>query len=292
MRLKLNLEMAVAKMLPDAKLPWFAVLVVFVSTLSGGAQNVIAGSPVLVGKRVAAGAQMPMHEIDHSDWEELLEKYVDARGMVNYRGWKASSAAVQKLDGYLNHLSSASWNAKTPKEAKLAFWINAYNAVTVKGILREYPTSSIRNHTARFIGYNIWKDLKLQIGSRVYSLDEIEHDILRKMSEPRIHFAIVCASISCPKLQPWAFTKEKIDAQLTQSANEFFQDSTKCQFDVAKSEVRLSQILNWFDTDFGKDRDSQLRFVATYSPRGTRALLLSGEARVSYLKYDWGLNDQ
>ena len=100
----------------------------------------------------------------------------------------------------INGLSQANPQAHSTRHAKLAFWINAYNAVTVHGILREYPTSSIRNHTAKLAGYNIWKDLQLAIGGRAYSLDTMEHMILRPEREPQIHFAIVCASIGLSRL--------------------------------------------------------------------------------------------
>ena len=272
--------------------PTIRALFVVGFAVNAGALRVGAGETVLVGREVATAERLAMQEIDHSRWEQLLAKHVDRNGMVNYRAWKADAAAVSGLDNYLNHLSRATWDVKTPAATQIAFWINAYNAVTVRGILREYPTSSIRNHTARLLGYNIWKDLKLRVAGRQFSLDDMEHKILRKMGEPRIHFAIVCASIGCPKLQAWAFTPDKLDSQLTTAAQEFFQDKSKVQFDLSTSEVRLSQILSWFGTDFGKDQKAQLRYIALYAPAGTRELLASGRARVSFLEYDWGLNEQ
>ena len=155
-----------------------------------------AGSPVYLGRQTTG--TVSLDDIDHSEWDQLLRKYVDDNGMVNYRAWHASQTDRRKLSQYLNQLSTASSGASSSRDGKLAFWINAYNAVTVHGILREYPTSSIRNHTAKLYGYNIWKDLKLQVDGSAYSLDDIEHKLLRKMGEPRIHFAIVCASIGCP----------------------------------------------------------------------------------------------
>jgi len=152
-----------------------------------------------------------MDQIDHRSWDALLKRYVNQRGNVDYQAWKQSAADQRALDAYLAHLSSANPNAQALGAAKLAFWINAYNAVTIKGILREYPTSSIRNHTAKLFGYNIWDDLLLTVGGKPYSLNHMEHEVLRKMGEPRIHFAIVCASISCPRLLNEAYTASRLE---------------------------------------------------------------------------------
>ncbi|MCP4172364.1 MAG: DUF547 domain-containing protein [Fuerstiella sp.] len=114
--------------------------------------------------------------------------------LMAWRAWHSSAVDIRALDRYL----STGRANQTTKNGKLAFWINAYNAATIRGILREYPTTSIRNHTARLFGYNIWKQLQLYVGNKAHSLEGIEHQVLRKMNEPRIHFAIVCASIGCP----------------------------------------------------------------------------------------------
>lgn len=277
------------------KLSWRSTLrmgLVLAFAFNAGACRVWAGSPVLVGKQVPTSQKVALGEIQHDAWTALLQKYVDQQGNVNYKAWKADAVSVQALDNYLAHLSQARIGSRNSGHPQLAYWINAYNAVTIKGILREYPTSSIRNHTARLIGYNIWKDLKLQVDGQQVSLDGMEHEILRKLGEPRIHFAIVCASVSCPKLQRWAFEPEELDEQLTIAAKEFFADTSKNRFDVASGRVQLSQILNWFDGDFGKTSADQMRFIAKYSPATTRSLLVGGRAKVSYMKYDWGLNEQ
>ena len=213
-------------------------------------------------------------------------------GFVNYRAWKDSTPDVQKLDQYLAHLSTGNTSLKAKRANQFAFWINAYNAVTVKGILREYPTTSIRNHTARFVGYNIWHDLLLPVGGQPYSLDQIEHKVLRPMGDPRIHFAIVCASIGCPPLLNEAYTGEKLDDQLDENAKQFFADPEKFAA-TSRGELKLSQILKWFPEDFGDSQTTRLKMIAPYLPtQAARSLALSGKARVSYLEYDWGLNDQ
>jgi len=258
-----------------------------IHNLANAAQNVV------VGQAVAANRQVSMDQIDHAVWNQLLQKYVDQNGGVNYKAWKASTADVQMLDGYLNTLSTASRKTNATRTAQLAFWINAYNAVTVKGILREYPTTSIRNHTARFVGYNIWKNLLLVVGDSKISLDEMEHQVLRKMGEPRIHFAIVCASHSCPRLLNQAYVAERLDEQLTANSKQFFANSENFKHDVNNRKFQLSSILSWFGKDFGSNQAAQLKSIAPYLPtRQAYNAAINNSVKVSYLDYDWGLNEQ
>lgn len=248
-----------------------------------------AGAKWSVGKKQPAEQRVSIDQIDHSLWDVLLQEYVDSNGYVDYRSWKRDGE--QQLDLYLRELSKAITSKRATKNAKLAFWINAYNAVTVKGILREYPTTSIRNHTAKVFGYNIWHDLLLIVGEEQYSLDHIEHKILRQMGEPRIHFAIVCASVGCPRLLSRAFVPTRLDEQLTANAKHFFADSSKFRIDA--QQVWLSPILNWFADDFGANRAAQLRAIAPYLPSPTaQRLARNGSASVNFLDYDWDLNDQ
>ncbi len=248
---------------------------------------------VTVGAVVPQAQRIPVEQINHAAWTALLAKYVDDQGMVNYAAWKASAADQKALDEYLVRLSAASFGGAASHEAQLAFWINAYNAVTVKGILREYPTSSIRNHTSKFGGYNIWKDLQIPLEDRTYSLDQIEHDVLRKMKEPRIHFAIVCAAMGCPRLRNEAYTAKDLDSQLTDDAKTFFADRSKFTYDPARRTIGLSSILKWFGEDFGTSQAEQMRAIAPYLPDAeARRLAEGGQARVTYLDYDWELNDQ
>jgi hypothetical protein len=251
-----------------------------------------AGPIVTVGVNVPPAQRVPVDKINHSTWDRLLKKYVDANGYVAYAAWHASAADQKALDDYLNHLSHASFGRDSSREAQLAFWINAYNAVTVKGILREYPTTSIRNHTAKIYGYNIWKDLQILVDGKSYSLEAIEHQVLRKMGEPRIHFAIVCASIGCPRLLNEAYTADRLDEQLTANAKAFFADPTKFVADTRTGTIYVSPILDWFGRDFGADTSAQMRSIAPYLPESARPLAMSASVRVKFLDYDWNLNDQ
>ncbi len=176
-----------------------AILCMLITTNSYAAKTPL-------GRSWNSSKQVSMENIDHSSYNSLLQKYVDNNGYVNYKAWKSSSKDRRTLNNYLAHLSQANRSIRASKNARLAFWINAYNAVTLEGIMQVYPTTSIRNHTAKLVGYNIWEDLYLIVGKNKFSLEQIEHKILRKMKEPRIHFAIVCASVGCPRLMNKAYT--------------------------------------------------------------------------------------
>jgi len=232
-----------------------------------------------------------MDAIDHAVWDALLQKHVDSQGRVNYSAWQQSQTDVAALDRYLQELSRADAGLRASRNGSVAYWINAYNAVTIKGILREYPTSSIRNHTAKLYGYNIWHDLLLVVGDSTISLNDIEHNVLRKTGEPRIHFAIVCASHSCPRLLNSAYTSAKLDEQLTTNTRNFFANQEN--FRYTNGTFYLSSILKWFAADFGGTQAEQLRAISPYLPdRNSQAAAASGSGRISYLKYDWSLNDQ
>lgn len=242
------------------------------------------------GKQWSAAQLVSLDEISHARWDRMLKKYVDAQGMVNYSGWHRDAVDRKALKQYLNFLSQGDPDTGSQQE-KLAFWINAYNALTIQGILQEYPTSSIRNHTG-LVGYNLWKDLPLWVGNHQYSLDAIEHQVLRPMGEPRIHFAIVCASIGCPKLRNEAYTANSIETQLTQNAMDFFSNSRHFQFEASSQRVKLSSILNWFGEDFGVNHASQLESIRSFLPPEAQQKMNAQKANVSFLKYDWSLNDQ
>lgn len=247
---------------------------------------------VNVGRSWPNDSRVSIDSIEHGTWDALLRRYVNDRGSVDYTRWKATTADIEALDGYLNSLSHAEPGETAARAARLAYWINAYNAVTVRGILREYPTKSIQNHVGRVYGYNIWRDLLLRVGDGHYSLGQIEHDILRPMNEPRIHFAIVCASRGCPRLLTEAYMAERIDEQLESNSREFFADSTRFSYDTSQKELRVSPILKWYADDFGRTQIEQIRAVARYLPDETaRELAESGRATIRYLKYDWNLND-
>lgn len=267
---------------------WCVIVFVLIWT---AAVSCKAADPVFVGSDVPPADRVSLDQIDHSPWQVLLSRYVDDDGQVSYGTWKQSNVDVQRLNAYLQSLASGDPGAATSRSAKLAFWINAYNAVTIRGILREYPTTSIRNHTAKLFGYNIWDDLQLSVGGKRYSLNQIEHEILRKMDEPRIHFAIVCASVSCPRLLNEAYTSEQLETQFDSNTIHFFANASNCRFDKITNTLYLSSILKWFAEDFGTDRAAQLRRIASWMPSdAAKQAAAAGNPTVKYLDYDWSLN--
>jgi hypothetical protein len=131
------------------------------------------------------------------------------------------------------------------------------------------------------------------VGGKTYSLSQIEHEVLRSMGEPRIHFAIVCASRGCPRLLNRAYTADRLEQQLSENARDFLAKSSNFQYDVGAKTIKISSIMDWFATDFGKTSAEQLKYLSPYLPdQVARKLASSGAARVSYLEYDWSLNDQ
>ncbi len=248
-----------------------ASLVVYLSRPESSRQAVFVNAAYAAG---SATPHVSLDKVDHSVWDRLLKKRVDDNGMVDYAGWKASRSDMGALKQYLSVLGRGDPAASTTKQGKLAFWINAYNALTVYGILEVYPTSSIRNHTAKFIGYNIWDDLLLPVRNKKYSLNTMEHKILRKLGEPRIHFAIVCASIGCPRLLNEAYTPKKLESQLADNTRDFFSRQRNLQVDLNRRQVRVSSILDWFGKDFGPTPQKALARLAEYMPNDATGRLL------------------
>lgn len=220
----------------------------------------------------------------HEKWSALLQKYVNNKGVVNYKGFKADAA---KLDAYLAILSKQKPGKNWSRNETLAFWINAYNAFTVKLILDNYPVKSIKdlNPGVSVIFVNtVWDKKFFAIGGDKMSLNNIEHGILRKMKEPRMHFTIVCASVSCPKLLNTAYKAATLDNQLNQAAKDFLADPSKNQ--VSKTAPKLSKIFDWFSGDFSINGQSKIEFINQFTPTK-----IDNAARISYLDYNWNLNE-
>lgn len=210
----------------------------------------------------------------HHLWESQLTEFVSKDGKVNYKSWKNERRV---LDNYISVLAENFPKANWQKNDLLAYWINAYNALTVQLILDHYPLNSIKDIPKR------WSLEVFTAGGETYSLNDIEHKILRKLDEKRIHFAINCASASCPNLYREAFKGAKLDYQLETVTRKFFQDPTKNRFEDDK--VRLSKILLWFIQDFGFKKE-KLAFISRYSPTA-----LNTDVSIRYLPYDWTLNE-
>lgn len=247
---------------------------------------------------------------DHSLYDQVLKQYVHD-GLVDYQGLKAHP---EKLRAYLKQLETLSPEAyeQWSRADKIAFWINAYNAITIEGILRHYPIqyggiiarirfpqSSIR----QIDGF--WDTVFIKVMGRDITLNDIEHKILRgQFKEPRIHFVLVCASIGCPKLASYAFVGDSLEQQLERQARLFIRDPQKVSLDRQKKVLYLSSIFDWYGEDFqkyadeaaGLDRYSKrergvVAFVLKYLTPADRAFVQKYQPEIEYLPYDWSLNE-
>ncbi|WP_339917259.1 DUF547 domain-containing protein [Yeosuana marina] len=211
---------------------------------------------------------------NHSLWTNFLKKHVSSDGHVDY---KTIHQHPEQLETCLQDLSRTVPDESWTKNETLAFWINAYNAFTLKLILDNYPITSIKDIKKP------WEKEFIKTGSQIISLSHIEHDILRKMNEPRIHFAIVCASVSCPKLLNEAYTAENLENQLTRAAKDFLSDSSKNS--ISTNNLELSKLFKWFGSDFTK-YGSLIDFLNVYSD-----IQISNDAKIKFKNYNWDLND-
>ncbi len=219
--------------------------------------------------------KVEVNDVDHSQWNALLRKNVSSLGNVNYKGFLKDKIL---LESYLNMLSAKIPDANWSKSAKLAYWINVYNAFTIKLIVDNYPTKSIKNIA------NPWGEKFFELEGVSYSLEQVEHEVLTKMNEPRIHFAINCASYSCPNLANQAYISNTIDKQLTEVTKKFINDSLKNV--ITEKDIKISEIFNWFSKDFKTANTSVIDFLNKYSETK-----ISEDAKVHYLDYNWSLNE-
>ena len=228
----------------------------------------------------------PRSAFDHSAYDKLLKKHVTGQGLVDYKGFKADEAAFNQ---YLALLSKAPPAAGWSKAEQMAYWINAYNAYTIRLILDHYPVQSIKD-----IGSKIkipfvttpWAAKFFSIGDKKMSLDNIEHGILRKkFDDPRIHFALVCASISCPRLRNEAYTPAQLEKQLDDQGHDFLNNPAKNK--ITKANAQLSKYFDWYKGDWEKNGQSVVQWVNRYA-----ATKIDAGTKVSYLDYNWSLNKQ
>jgi hypothetical protein len=212
---------------------------------------------------------------EHKAWDMLLQEFVALNGDVNYKGFKSREGELKE---YLNYLAGFTPDSNWTHNQKLAYYINLYNAGTIALILENYPLKSIKDIK------NPWGKKLLSIGGNAISLGDLEHKILRKMNEPRIHFAINCASFSCPKLRNKAYTPIEMERQLEEATRDFINDKSKNK--LSADQVELSAIFKWYKGDF-----TEKRSLITYLEPYTK-IALKESARISYLPYDWRLNEK
>ncbi len=222
--------------------------------------------------------------INHTEFSRLLDKYVNKQGLVNYQSWKKNKDDQKALNNYLLQYADATERLAEGRE-KVASLINAYNAFTLKWILENYPTESIRALP------DSWTEKRHIIGGKKVSLDEIEHDNLRPLIGWRVHSAIVCAARSCPPLQPKAYTVENLDIMIDAVYSQWLGNPALNTFYPEKNKVELSLIFKWFEDDF-KSLGGLKKILVKYSPKEYQIFIAEDNYKIGFRDYHWGLNDQ
>ncbi len=219
---------------------------------------------------------------DHSAFDELLRKHVNSDGRVNYSAWLKTDKA--KFDAYLKSLNEARPDGLSAYE-KLAFWINAYNASAIDGVLRRFPTRSIYENSDN----SFFVEQVHRIAGQSYSLDDIEKQVVfRQFRDARLHFVLVCAALGCPNLLNAAYRGDKVQAQLELQVARFVNNTQKVRIDNAAGKLHLSRIFEWYEKDFTASNGSVRQFLATYLADKRPAL---ETYPIDYIEYSWKLND-
>ncbi|MEE2924449.1 MAG: DUF547 domain-containing protein [bacterium] len=231
--------------------------------------------------------------IEHDVFNELLNKYVSS-GKVNYLGIQSESREV--LNSYLGLLSNIKSTelSSFSKLEQLALYINAYNAFTITAVLDHWPVDSIRDIP------NVWKEKKYKLADNHVSLDEIEHKFARSFGDPRVHFALNCASVGCPELRSEAYVALELDNQLEDQTRLFFKQSDKFYSCAECEDIKLSKIFEWFYRDFRNHRYSFTKkygkfsgvmgFIHDYSQAPMKQRIKTTVIPLSFLNYDWSIN--
>lgn len=220
---------------------------------------------------------VPTEKVHYESYNRLLRKYV-VGGRVRYGAWKASAEDVKALADFLEQTNSVRPESLSTDEQK-AFWINLYNALTLHAVLERYPVKSVNIKAYQELAVAMFWDTPYGVAGGRHSLNQIEHDILRpRYNDPRIHFAINCASKGCPALLSTAWSPEDLGKQLDEATKNYLQSPAGLVMEGGK--VKLSEIFKWYAEDFG----DVAAFISRYRPEARAD-------RYDYLEYDWDLNE-
>jgi hypothetical protein len=245
-----------------------------------------------LAERFAAHDRQSKRTVDHAAWDAMLKQHVtpDDKGLhrVDYAAWKRDSRDA--LLAYIERMEGAEV-AKLSRPEQYAYWVNLYNAVTVALILKHYPVDSIRDIdiSPGFFSDGPWGAKLVEVGGVKLSLDNIEHDILREIwADPRVHYAVNCASVGCPNLARDAYTGDRLDDQLDAAARAYIASPRGIRFDGGR--VTASKIYSWYDEDFGNSESGIIAHISDHA-EGETAERLAGLSSIDDYEYDWSLND-
>ncbi|NQZ99098.1 MAG: DUF547 domain-containing protein [Myxococcales bacterium] len=287
---------AVCRPIHAGFLLWIAAL--WLVSVGAGCTTIVPASPPSAPLIAPTG-------FSHAEFDRVLAHFVDEKGRVDYPGLAADRV---DLDGYYAKLAAVSPDSHPElfpdDRARLAYWINAYNATAIETVLHYYPIDSVHDvgpaalfFLPRITGFFLLQ--RIELGGRKTSLYALENSVMRRrFAEPRIHFALNCASIGCPRLPRQAFRAKDLDAQLDRETRFFVSESRNVDIDPANGRITLSSILDWYDGDFldalpKEGRQDLVGFIEPYLTDEQRsALARCGDCRVEFVPYDWGLNAQ
>lgn len=228
--------------------------------------------------------------VDHSAWSDWLQRYVRVRrdGANQVAYGSVSKVDRDRLDGYIDALTQRDPRELNRLEQK-AYWINLYNALTVRLIVQAYPVDSIRKIKSGFFSSGPWDKAVATVAGQSLTLNDIEHRILRPIwKDPLIHYGVNCASIGCPDLRSRAYTGARVDAQLAENARAFVNDQRGARID--NGELAVSSIYVWFQVDFGASEKGVIRHLQQYAEPGLKDALNQMD-EIHDDDYDWSLND-
>jgi len=242
----------------------------------------IAAVVAVVGMLTVATTASAEDVVDHGSFGELLETYVDGDGQVAYGEWQEDEDDVAKLQSYLETVAEADPEGHS-KKARLAFYLNAYNAYVLASILDEWPTDSPQSIKGFF------KVHQHQVAGDEMTLDQLEHQLIReRFDEPRIHFVLVCAAKACPRLRTTAMTESNVESILSSAADEFVPRVTE----LDGESVVTSKLFNWFSEDFEKAAGSVREYLAKYTDGKLEEALKNEDVDLTFRDYDWSVNEQ
>lgn len=261
--------------------------------------------------RVALPSVERTPEAVHADLDLVQRQFVNEEGRVDYHGLQRSPGQLDRYYLWLTQESPDSNPERFPdRDAELAYWLNAYNGAVLYTVLQYYPISSIRDVSTP-IPLNLINDKigffflqQIQLGGETMNLYDLENSLIRpRYQDPRVHFALNCASIGCPRLPQEAFSPTRLDEQLDRETRRFFAEPRNLRFDHDQETVYVSSILGWYESDFTDWLEANhpdkpatlLTYISMYGPKIQEAALLRArqeEYDVDFIEYDWNLNDQ